>query len=90
MRVDHSFNLFCDNELRVTLQAPAGATMRVEVLDEGEVLGQAVSADGEPSTVALGQPDCFGNVNLDLTARVSWVGERRTGDTYVLTREGRW
>jgi hypothetical protein len=90
MRVRHSFNLFCDNELVVTLEAPQGATMRLEVLDEAELLGTAVSADAEPAEVRLGQPDCFANVNLDLVARVSWEGERRTAASYVLTREGRW
>jgi hypothetical protein len=90
MRVRHSFNLFCDNELVVTLVAPRGGAMRLEVLDETELLGSAVSADAEPAEVRLGQPDCFANVNLDLIARVSWEGERRTAGNYVLTREGRW
>ena len=89
-RVDHSLNLFCDNVLKVNLTAPAGATMRLDVLSEGVVLGTAVSTDALLATVALDQPDCFGNTNRDLEARVSWVGEGRTGDPYVLTRSGRW
>jgi len=60
------------------------------VLDEAELLASAVSADAVPAEVRLGQPDCFANVNLDLIARVSWEGERRTGASYVLTRDGRW
>jgi hypothetical protein len=89
-RVDHSLNLFCDNVLRVTLTAPPGATMRLDVLSEGETLGTAVSTDGVAATVSLDQPDCFGNTNRDLEARVGWVGEARTGEAYLLTRSGRW
>ncbi|MCD9623562.1 serine/threonine-protein kinase [Rhabdothermincola salaria] len=89
-RVDHSFNLFCNNTLRVELTSPDGAAMRLDVLSEGDVLGTAVSADGDTATVTLDQPDCFGNTNRDLVARVSWVGERRTADDFVLTRSGKW
>ena len=89
-RVDHSLNLFCDNVLKVDLTAPAGTTMRLDVLSDGEVLGTAVSTDALKATLALDQPDCFGNTNRDLVAQVSWVGERRTGESYVLTRSGLW
>jgi hypothetical protein len=89
-RVDHSLNLFCDNVLEVSLTAPSGATMRLDVLSEGEILGTAVSTDGVMATVDLDQPDCFGDANRDLVARVSWVGERRTGENYLLTRRGLW
>ncbi len=89
-RVDHSLNLFCDNVLKVNITAPTGATMRLDVLSEGAVLGTAVSTDAVPATVSLDQPDCFGNTNRDLEARVSWVGESRTADAYLLTRSGRW
>ena len=89
--VKHDFNLFCDNVLEVDLTAPPGAAMRLDVLDdEGQVLGTAVSDDAIPATVRLGQPDCFGNSGLDLVARVSWVGTRRTGADYTLTRSGSW
>jgi hypothetical protein len=89
-RVGHSFNIFCDNVLEVTLTAPPGGTMRLQVLSDGEMLGSVVSTDGEAASVRLGQPDCFGNDNRDLVARVSWVGDRRTGADYLLERRGRW
>jgi hypothetical protein len=89
-RVAHSFNLFCNNTLRVELTAPVGATMRVEVLRDDDILGSAVSADGETARVSLDQPDCFGNTDRDLVAQVRWVGDRRTGEPYLLTRSGRW
>ena len=88
--VKHDFNLFCDNVLEVTLTAPAGAAMRLDVLRGAEVLGTTVSDDGIAASVRLGQPDCFGNDGLDLVARVSWVGTRRTGDDYTLERRGSW
>jgi alkanesulfonate monooxygenase SsuD/methylene tetrahydromethanopterin reductase-like flavin-dependent oxidoreductase (luciferase family) len=55
--------------------------------------GERVDFEGDFWTVRgfrLGQPDCFGNSGLDLVARVSWVGTRRTGADYTLTRSGSW
>ncbi len=89
-RVKHDFNLFCDNVLEVTLTAPLGVAMRLDLLDSsGKVLGSAISGDGVAASVELGQPDCFGS-DLDLVARVSWVGTARSGDDYTLTRRGSW
>jgi hypothetical protein len=83
-------NLFCDNTLRVTLSAPAGVSMRLDVLTSAdEVLGTAISADGMSSTVELGQPGCD-PATLDLVARVSWFGSDRSGGNYTLTRTGSW
>jgi serine/threonine protein kinase len=83
-------NLFCDNTLRVTLSAPAGVSMRLDVLTSAdELLGTAISADGMSSTVELGQPGCD-PATLDLVARVSWFGSDRSGGDYTLTRTGSW
>ncbi len=88
--VKHDFNLFCDNKLTVTLTGPVGVSMQLDVLRQnGSVLGSAISDDGVAGIVELGQPDCFGN-DLDLVARVSWVGSRRSGGEYTLTRKGSW
>src|SRR5690606_26283855 len=69
-------NPFCDNVLQVTLTAPVGVSMRLDVIDAGErSLGSAVSADGVAATVRLPQPACsVSDDDLDLVAQVRWVG----------------
>jgi len=80
--------LLCDGELRLTLTAPAGVTMRLEVLEDGEVLGQATSADGVPASVTLGEPECLFDDGTTLQARVSAIGSDRTAEPYRLERRG--
>ena len=85
-------NPFCDNVLQVTLTAPLGVSMRLDVLGaDGRALGTTVSDDGVAATVRLGQPGCsIDGADLDLVAQVSWVGTDRTGEDYTLTRKGSW
>ena len=87
----HFDPIFCDNRLEVTLVAPDGATMRLDVLDTGgKVLGSAVSADGSKGTVTLtaSAGDCYLGGQTRMVAQVSWQGARRTAADYVLTRTG--
>ncbi len=84
---DH-FQLLCDGHAEVTLTAPAGAAMRLEVLQGTTPLGTAISTDARPATVELHDPDCLADNGTDLVARVSWVGEARTAAPYHLTRKG--
>ena len=89
MQVADEFDLGCNNTLRVELTAPVGLSLRLEVLDEdGEVLGQATSADGIPGEVAVRDPRCFRDDSGTFIAQVTAIGSDRTADTYVLTRRG--
>jgi hypothetical protein len=81
--------LFCDGRFTVTLTAPAGVTLRLEVLDpDGRLLGKTTSADGVPSSVVLEDPGCLSNDSTTLTSRVSPIGSDRTGDRYHLATTG--
>jgi len=86
--VSDSFQLLCDGALDVSLTAPAGAAMRLEVLHDGTPLGSAVSRDGHRATVTLDDPSCLGDDGTDLQARVSWVDRARTAAPYTLSRSG--
>lgn len=85
-RVTDSFQLFCDGSASVTLTAPDGVAMRIDVVDGDTPLGTAVSRDGTPATVDLPDPSCLGDDTADLQARVSWVGDDRTATPYRLER----
>jgi hypothetical protein len=80
--------LLCDGELRLTLTAPAGVSLRLEVLEDGQVLGQATSADGVAASVVLREPECLFDDGTTLQARVSAIGSDRSADPYLLERRG--
>ena len=63
-------------------------TLRLEVLDDGEVLGETTSAEGVHGTVTLREQECLFSEARTLTARVSPIGTDRTGGTYRLERSG--
>jgi hypothetical protein len=87
--VDDGFQVFCDGQVTLTLTAPAGLSLRLDVLDEdNDILGSATSGDGLPADVVLHDPDCFRSDAQDLTARVSPVGSDRSATSYTLERHG--
>lgn len=86
--VGDGFQLLCDGQLQVTLTAPSGLTQRVTVLDGTDELGTAVSGDGEPATVAIGDPSCLGDDATVLDVRVESVGSDRSPETYRLEVDG--
>jgi hypothetical protein len=89
MEVADELDLGCNNTLRVEITAPPGLALRLEVLDgQGEVLGQATSADGIPGEVAIQDPRCFRNDSGTFVAQVTATGSDRTAEPYVLTRRG--
>lgn len=89
MKVGDGSQLLCDGRFSVRLTAPAGMTLRLEVLDrDDEVLAQTTSADGVPATVTLEDPGCLSNNSTTLIARVSPIGSDRTGEPYLLERRG--
>ncbi len=86
--VDDGFQLLCDGQVRVTLTAPTGVSMRLDVLRDGQVQGSATSSDGRPASVVLGDPGCFTDDGGTYQARVAWAGTERTAAPYRLERTG--
>jgi predicted Ser/Thr protein kinase len=81
-------DLFCDGTVEVSLTAPAGTAMRLDLLAGDELVDTAVSRDGETATVAAVEPGCLTDDTATLTTRVSWVGDARSAEPYELTRSG--
>jgi hypothetical protein len=88
MAVGDGAQLLCDGRFTVAITAPTGMTLRLEVLDGDDVLGQTTSADGVRSAVTLRETECFFSEARTLTARVSPIGSDRTGGRYTLERSG--
>jgi hypothetical protein len=80
---------FCTGSLRVTLTAPQGVTMRVEVAQGSHVLASAQSQDGRPAIARAGEPSCFSNNSGWLTITVSGVDGQTAGD-FRLSRNAGW
>jgi eukaryotic-like serine/threonine-protein kinase len=92
VEVEDRWQLLCDGVLTLTLTAPEGMTLRLEVFDRsGEVLlGEAVSTGGLPGEVVLPEPSCARDDSTTLLAVVRPVGSDRVAEPYVLEREGSW
>jgi hypothetical protein len=80
--------VLCEGRVKVTLTAPKGATMRLDVLRGSRTLANKTSSDGKAETATIKEA-CFADDSGELTARVSWTSDpRRTGDSYRLERTG--
>jgi hypothetical protein len=86
--VDDDFQLLCDGAFKITLVAPAGVSMRVDLLVGGEIVDTSVSSDERPATVRADDSSCFTSEDRDVIARVSWAAEARTSAPYELRRSG--
>jgi len=88
MAVGDGAQLLCDGRFRVTITAPEGMTVRLEVLDGADLLGETTSADGVSATVQIQEQECFFSEARTLTARVSPIGSDRSAGEYTLVRDG--
>jgi hypothetical protein len=88
LTISDALDLFCEGRLEVELTAPDGGSMRLELRDGNDLLGQVTSVDGELETLVVEEPSCLGDDGGTLEATVRWVGSRRTGADYELVRRG--
>ncbi len=86
--VKDKYQLRCDGRLRITLTAPAKVTQKLTVLEGTDLLGTALSADGQEGTVTLRDPNCGRNDSTTLVVRVQSVGSDRSAEPYTLTTSG--
>ncbi|HET6949080.1 MAG TPA: serine/threonine-protein kinase [Acidimicrobiales bacterium] len=78
----------CDGTIVLTLEAPPGIVLGLEVHDRaGGIVGQATSVNDTPAQVALGEERCGGDETM-LDVIVYPVGEQRVAAPYRLAREG--
>jgi Protein kinase domain len=88
MEVEDRLQLLCDGRVSITLEAPAGMALRLEVRDEQGVLTEAMATEGAPAIVELTEQECGADDKAMLEIVVRAVGSERVPDGYVLTREG--
>ena len=89
LHVNDSGDLGCNNTLRLTITAPAGTAVRLELRDDGDdLVAETTSADGVPGDIAVHDPRCFRDDSGDFVAVVSSSGSDRSAEDYVLTRSG--
>ena len=86
--VEDNFQILCNGSFSATLVAPTGASMRIDLLVDGEIVDTAVSNGGRDATVRADDPSCFTTDAADVVTRVTWAGEARTGEPYELRRSG--
>ncbi len=86
--VADELQLLCNGSFGVTLVAPRGASMRVDLVVDGEIVDSAASNDGRPAAVSVDDPNCWTSDRAEVVTRVSWVGTARTAEPYELRRDG--
>lgn len=86
--VTDDFQLLCNGSISATLTAPAGASMRIDFVVDGEIVDSAVSTNGRPATVHADDPSCLTSEDPDVATRVSWASDARTSEAYELGRDG--
>ena len=78
----------CDGTLELTLEAPSGMALGLEVADgDGTVLGQATSVNGAPAVILLAEQEC-GTEATTLDVVVFPIGGERVASPYRLSRRG--
>jgi hypothetical protein len=86
--VADELQLLCNGSFGVTLVAPRGASMRVDLVVDGAIVDSAASNDGRPATVSADDPNCWTTDRAEVVTRVSWAGSTRTAEPYELRRDG--
>ncbi|MDQ6697400.1 MAG: serine/threonine protein kinase [Actinomycetota bacterium] len=88
IRVKDHFQLTCDGRVHVTLIAPSEVTERLVVRRGAKVVATATSADRQPGSAVIKDPNCGSDDTETLTARVSSVGTDRSDHLYTLRVSG--
>ncbi len=88
LAVGDRLQVLCDGRLVVTLTAPPGLSLRLEVLEGDAVLGTTTSADGVPASLRIEDPRCLFDDATTIIARVSAIGSDRSAAPYLLERSG--
>jgi len=87
-RVEDDFSFTCDGQVTITLTAPAGTMMKLELLDpSGRTLGARVAEPSRPARLALDE-ECATDDAGTYTAVVSYQGQGRSSAKYTLARTG--
>jgi hypothetical protein len=83
----HDGGILCNGEVTVTLEAPEGMDLLLEVRrDDGELMGNEEVSGGDEVSVRVGERCIESDGPISVTVRPT--GEDRTGDPYTLSRDG--
>ena len=88
MEVEDHLQLLCDGQVTVTLEAPPGVVLRLEVRDSEGVISEATASAGTPGVISLAEQECGADDKEVLEVVVRPIGSDRVADDYVLTRTG--
>lgn len=81
-------SLLCEGSVSLSVTAPNGMSLRVDVWQRAERLATERVGAGDRSQIDIVEPGCPGDDSGVLEVRVSPIGDERSGDQYRLTVEG--
>jgi hypothetical protein len=89
MVVQDSVQLGCDGSVAVTLEAPPGIVLGLELNDrDGTTIEHTTASAGQPASIVIDEVECGGDDKLALEVVVQAMGDDRVASDYVLTRVG--
>ena len=88
MEVEDHLQLLCDGQVDLTLEAPPGVVLRLEVRDSEGIITEATASAGTPGVITLAEQECGADDKEILEVVVRAIGSDRVADDYVLTRTG--
>jgi hypothetical protein len=89
MVVQDSVQLGCDGSVAVTLEAPPGIVLGLELNDrDGTTIEHTTASAGQPASIVIEEVECGGDDKLALEVVVRPMGDDRVASDYVLNRVG--
>lgn len=87
--VTDRWQFFCDAELRLSLTAPDGLDLEMQVFDRGEHLATVEAPGGTTATTTLREPSCRRDDSTTLEIVIRGVAGR-SPEPWILEKEGSW
>jgi hypothetical protein len=83
------WQLFCDARVRLSLTAPEGLDLEMQIFNEGDDIGTVDVPAGQTAVAEMSEPSCASDDSTTLEVVIRSVGGR-SADEWILEKDGSW
>jgi hypothetical protein len=83
------WQLLCDARVRLSLTAPDGLDLEMQIFDDGRDIGTITTPAGETTVAEMREPSCAQNDSTTLEVIIRGVSGR-SNEPWILEKEGSW